>query len=115
NTARGIATYALESAGAAEIAFPHAPRAASGEGPHARHAGPTRLHLPERRPALVGEYPRRRPSPNRGGRTYVPFGAAGSIQRHAGRVLGPRLTIEAAHALRRAAASIQQPAALAIP
>src|SRR4029450_7984543 len=70
NTGRGVGAYALEGAGGGGSAC--ARGAASGEGPHARHAGPTRLHLPERRPALVGEYPRCRPSSNRGGRTYVP-------------------------------------------
>ena len=69
NTAYWIATYPLASAGPAQIAFPHAQHVASHQGPHARHAGPVRLHLPERCPALVGEYPTRRPSQNRSGRT----------------------------------------------
>src|SRR5262249_41459274 len=91
NTARRIATYPLASAGPAQIAFPHAQHAASRQGPHARHVGPARLHLPERCPALVGEYPTRRPSQSRRSRTYVSSGAAAPIQRHAGSVLCPCL------------------------
>src|SRR5205807_7938242 len=96
NTARRIATYPLASAGPAQVAFPPAQHAASRQGSHTRHAGPARLHLPERCPALVGEYPTRRPSQNRRGRTYVSVGAAASIQRHAGSVLCPCLKINRA-------------------